>query len=117
MLDSIGYCWDPCEAQWLSRLQEMTNFRDKNGHCVIPANYSFSPKLQGSGTAQRHAYRNSKEGKRRRSLTKSAFVPFGDGLEFSIGFDWNTKDKFLIGEGLEFNIPNMKDESAASDAR
>jgi hypothetical protein len=44
------------EANWLQRLQELTDFRDMYGHCAIPRNYSISSMLQSVVKIQRPAY-------------------------------------------------------------
>jgi hypothetical protein len=53
VLDSIGFCWDPCEAQWLLRFKELTEFVNKHGHFIVPANL---PKLHRWVLKERHSY-------------------------------------------------------------
>jgi hypothetical protein len=53
VLDSIGFCWDICEARWSLNLQELTEFMDKHGHCVIPVS---NPKLRSWVKYQRCLY-------------------------------------------------------------
>jgi hypothetical protein len=53
VLESIGFCWDPCEAQWSLRLQELKEFVNKHGHFNVPANLR---KLQKWASGQRRAY-------------------------------------------------------------
>jgi hypothetical protein len=44
------------EANWLQRLQELTDFQDKSRHCAIPHNYSISLTLRSWGIIQRRAF-------------------------------------------------------------
>jgi hypothetical protein len=62
VLDSIGFCWDPYDAQWLLRLQELTDFTEKHGRYAVPADCS-SRQLQKWFFNQRRAYTDSKEDK------------------------------------------------------
>jgi hypothetical protein len=86
-LDGIGFCWDTCEAQWSERLQELTDFQLKHGHCVIPANYTISPKLGSWVSNQRRVYKNSKDGKPG-YMPEERIRALDD-----IGFNWSPRDK------------------------
>ena len=44
-LDKIGFCWDTHEATWLERLKELSNYREKYGHCNVPTSFSANPRL------------------------------------------------------------------------
>jgi Helicase associated domain len=86
-LNRIGFCWDTCEAQWTERLQELTEFQLKHGHCVIPANYTECPKLGSWVSNQRRVYKNSKHG-------KPGYMPKERVLALeAIGFTWCPRDK------------------------
>jgi hypothetical protein len=89
VLDSIGFCWDPFDLIWTVRLQQLRDFMGMHGHCVIPANYSISPKLRGWTFDQRGAYKKSKEGKLG-GMTEERMRALD-----SIGFDWNPRNKLL----------------------
>jgi len=54
-LNAIGFVWEPHEALWAERLQQLKAFTATNGHCDVP--YSF-PQMPGLGrwlTSQRRA--------------------------------------------------------------
>jgi superfamily II DNA or RNA helicase len=36
-LNSIGFSWDPIDEQWEKGFEELKDFREKNGHCLVPA--------------------------------------------------------------------------------
>ena len=36
-LNSIGFSWDPIDEQWEKGFEELKSFREKKGHCVVPA--------------------------------------------------------------------------------
>jgi superfamily II DNA or RNA helicase len=36
-LNTIGFSWDPIDEQWEKGFEELKCFREKKGHCVVPA--------------------------------------------------------------------------------
>ena len=38
-LDEVGFKWGIHEDKWDSRLRELTDFKEKNGHCDVPTNH------------------------------------------------------------------------------
>jgi len=44
-LDSIHFCWAPREKLWELRVQELREFKEQYGHCLVPTQYTKNPQL------------------------------------------------------------------------
>jgi hypothetical protein len=42
LLDSIKFCWDPREKVWNDRVQELINFKQEYGHCLVPTQWKHN---------------------------------------------------------------------------
>jgi len=74
-LDSIGFTWGiQLDTRWDTRLEELRKFKDSEGHCNVPSNYSDNPKLGRWVSNQR---------RRRLKISKER-----DSKLDSIGFTW-----------------------------
>mmetsp|Transcript_34724 Transcript_34724/g.42461 ORF Transcript_34724/g.42461 Transcript_34724/m.42461 type:complete len:333 (-) Transcript_34724:94-1092(-) len=73
--------------KWLKRLEELQDFKNREGHCRVPAKFDKNPGLGKWVSTQRDQYRNIKQGKPS-SLDKSRI----QALE-NIGFAWNVNKK------------------------
>ena len=87
-LESIGFQWETNKfgvtSIWSVRIQDMREFKEQFGHCVVPVKYSANPKLGCWASNQRQSYRSHQEGKPS-CMTAERIRE----LE-SIGFDWGT---------------------------
>ncbi len=54
-LDAIGFIWDAQEVIWQESLRLLTEFRQRFGHCIVPADWPENPRLSTWITAQRNA--------------------------------------------------------------
>jgi hypothetical protein len=79
-LESIGFEWDPLNAQWEIRFSELQLFKMANGHCRVPAKYKTNRDFGTWVSIQRLNHRGGK-------LTESRRIK----LE-SIGFEWDPND-------------------------
>lgn len=62
-LDKVSFCWDTHEETWLERFRELSRFKERHGHCIVPTNYSANPKLGTWVHHQRRQYKKFKEDK------------------------------------------------------
>ena len=62
-LEEIGFVWDPRDADWNEKYEELKKFREDNGHCNVPP--KFNQKLRSWVDKQRDCYRNGRNGKMR----------------------------------------------------
>jgi len=87
-LESIGFDWGTSKTDvasiWSVRIQEIREFKEQFGHCLVPVKYSANPKLRNWVSTQRQSYRSHQEGKPT-PMTEDRIRE----LE-SIGFDWRT---------------------------
>ncbi|MBF0179297.1 MAG: helicase associated domain-containing protein [Magnetococcales bacterium] len=54
-LDAIGFVWDAQEADWRESLRALEGFRERFGHCVVPADWPEDPRLASWVVTQRNA--------------------------------------------------------------
>ena len=73
LLASIGFSWEPVDAAWMARYDELTAYKDGNGDCNVPCNQGQLGRWVGQ---QRVHY---KKGTLRRERIE---------LLESIGFEW-----------------------------
>ena len=45
MLNRLGFDWSPAETLWKMRIQELREFRKRNGHCNVPPKFSNNSAL------------------------------------------------------------------------
>ena len=57
-LDSIGFCWDLHQDAWSKRFHELELYKQQNGDCLVPPDYSINPSLGQWVVNQRHLYKN-----------------------------------------------------------
>jgi superfamily II DNA or RNA helicase len=79
-LNNIGFAWGPKNDVWQKRFSELERFKEINGHCNVPANYSENRPLGSWVSNQRTDYKQNR-------LKQDRI----DKLN-SIGFVWNTKN-------------------------
>ena len=84
-LESIGFDWGRGESIWSARIQEIREFKEQFGHCLVPLQYADKPKLGRWVSTQRQNYRLHQEGNPT-PMTEDRIRE----LE-SIGFDWGTR--------------------------
>lgn len=84
-LDKVGFCWDTHEATWLERYRELVSFKEKNGHCLVPTNFTQNVKLGTWIHHQRRQYKKYKEGKACH-ITDDRIRALD-----SLGFVWSTR--------------------------
>jgi hypothetical protein len=83
-LNGIGFDWRTSQTKWSVRFQQLCEFKEQFGHCLVPKRYSANPKLGNWVSVQRRNYRLYQDekpsymtGKRMRELE-------------SVGFKWET---------------------------
>jgi len=57
LLASVGFVWHSHEIVWQERLNELLVFKSQYGHCLVPSNYPFNPKLATWVKCQRRQYK------------------------------------------------------------
>lgn len=40
ILNQMGFCWDAQESNWKEKIKALLDFKEKNGHCVVPRHFS-----------------------------------------------------------------------------
>jgi hypothetical protein len=57
-LEGLGVAWTPHDAKWDRRFLELTAFKEREGHCNVPALYPKNPQLGKWLSVQRHLKRH-----------------------------------------------------------
>jgi hypothetical protein len=83
-LENLGFEWGGRVTPWKFRLSELTEYRQKHGHCNVPANYSENTKLGTWIAQQRYHYKLHLDGK------KSSMTPLRIHELESLGFEWTS---------------------------
>lgn len=96
-LESIGFIWDPLEAIWDERFQELNAFKSIHGHSNVSSKFYLQPELGSWVTRQRVLYKN-------KSLRSDKILRLQ-----SIGFQWTPyQDRWreMYSALLEFKEKN-----------
>ena len=103
ILNDIGFVWDASDKSgfmrnnegWMQMFEELTEYKEKHGNCVVPRKYGSNPKLANWVNAQRQHYQNKSNGKSTQMTEERQHK-----LE-EIGFVWDASDK--IGSGMRID--------------
>ena len=74
-LESVGFEWGTSKtglaSSWSVRFQQMCEFKEQFGHCVVPHQYTANPELGKWVSTQRSHYKLYQEGKPRPHMVLS----------------------------------------------
>lgn len=73
-LDAIGFTWDPFSEDWDRGLAALKVFRDREGHCRVPASYIEGDYRLGPWVASQRPKKDSMTEERRRRLDAMGFL-------------------------------------------
>ena len=57
-LEGLGMDWEPILNQWQQQFEALVEFRDQNGHCMVPVDYPDNPSLSIWCQKQRLNYKS-----------------------------------------------------------
>ena len=82
-LERIGFTWDMShDVEWKKRFEELCEYQERHGDCIVPARYSKNPELGRWVMTQRRQHVLLKKGRPHR-MTKERKQLLDD-----IGFKW-----------------------------
>jgi len=92
-LEEIGFVWDASDNfrmkrdddGWMRKFEELMEYKEKHGNCLVPKNYKGNPKLGRWVGTQRAWYHDTKKGKTTLMTEERQRI-----LE-EIGFLWKVK--------------------------
>ena len=83
LLESIGFEWDPHEAEWNEQFAKLKAYKQVHGHCNVPKGYEDDPQLGIWVNKQRSSYKDPQAGK------SFAMTPERIDKLQNIGFEWD----------------------------
>jgi hypothetical protein len=89
-LEELGFVWDSHRATWGERLNEITAFCEKHGHCNVPSKYPQNPQLSIWVKCQRRQFKLYLE-KKKSNMTRERISKLS-----SIGFVWTPRQRTPI---------------------
>jgi len=89
-LNAIGFVWDALAAWWELSFSNLLSFKEKTGHCRVPARYEADPELGRWVSGQRQHYSKGKLPTERIERLES------------LGFEWDPSDA-----DWEFNFSKL----------
>ena len=87
MLEEIGFIWDAQKSAWMTRYEELIEFKQRHGHCNVPSDYSANKELGQWVHTQRKQYRLLQEGKQSSQMTNERISMLEE-----IGFIWDAQE-------------------------
>ena len=79
-LDELGFDWDAFDSVWEMKFAELNRFKDKHGHCNVPAQWAQDPQLGRWVRRQRVSKRTAQLSAERKKRLDA------------LGFDWEPYD-------------------------
>jgi superfamily II DNA or RNA helicase len=73
-LDDIGFDWDPHETDWEESFLDLRNYKDREGHCVVPYNHVENGFRLGSWVLRQRSRIDTLSDERRRRLNELGFM-------------------------------------------
>lgn len=99
LLESIGFDWSPWDTKWNMRIQELRDYKERFGDCMVPVHWKENPKLGSWVSTQRKYYKLHKAGKTAR-ITKERIRQLTE-----VGFVWDRMD-YLWNEEVRLQSLN-----------
>ena len=98
------------ESRWNDRFQELTRFKNKYGHCIVPTKFKPNPSLGCWVSTQRVHHKRMKVG-RHTSLTEEKIKKLN-----SIGFIWDASD-IPKHEAVGKKVAGLKRKKKSTDEK
>ena len=74
-LDELGFAWEPDQQVWEKRFQELEDYKQEHGDCLIPDKWLENKQLSNWVKVQRRAKKQGKlDGKKIKRLNNLGFV-------------------------------------------
>jgi len=84
LLNSIGFAWSAPEAAWRRHFNDLKNYKEEHGNCLVPMHYEKSPQLGHWVKEQRRHFASMQRGKESHlTLERMRLLD-------SIGFCWDS---------------------------
>ena len=83
LLESIGFDWSPRDSTWKLRIQELIEYKNHHGDCLVPVQYQNNPQLGRWVSTQRKYFKMYLKGNKSR-ITEEKIKQLSE-----IGFVWN----------------------------
>ena len=85
-LEAIGFCFNSKEAKWDSQYQELKDYYDRHGDCLVPSDFPANQQLATWVGEQRTHYKRFRQGKAS-SMTSRRFE-----LLSKLDFSWDARE-------------------------
>ena len=59
-LEAIGFQWEPHDAEWERMFEALRQFRQQQGHCIVPLKWPDNPQLATWSECQRRSHRRGR---------------------------------------------------------
>jgi superfamily II DNA or RNA helicase len=89
-LDKLGFVWDPFEADWEEGFRYLTMYKEREGHCSVPAKHTENGFGLGGWVRSQRFRRDGLSEERRQRLEELGFVWDARGSDWDEGFRYLT---------------------------
>lgn len=81
-LEALGFSWHTQESNWSERFQQLKEYKERHGDCLVPTKWAVNPKLGTWVSYLRCEYKKYKKGKQSH-ITAERIAALDD-----LGFSW-----------------------------
>jgi hypothetical protein len=96
-LDKLGFVWDPFEADWEEGFRYLTMYKERTGHCSVPATHNEKGFGLGGWVRSQRFHRDKLSEERRQRLEELGFIWDARGSDWDEGFRYLTIYKKRTG--------------------
>lgn len=86
MLEEYSFIWDSHETAWQESLEDLLDYKEENGNCLVPSNYPANPKIATWVKCQRRQYKLFMDAGRPSNMTVERIT-----LLEKYGFEWELR--------------------------
>lgn len=102
LLNSLGFDWSPWKTKWNMRVEELVEYKEKYGNCLVPVQWRENPQLGRWVSTQRKYYKLHQQG-------KPSYISNDRINELTnIGFVWSRWEYKWNEDGI--NVENSNDK-------
>ncbi len=94
LLEELNFSWNCFESGWNEKLQQLADYKEKNGNTDVPEDYRPNPQLGNWVSHQRAKYQLKRKGKKHRGALTDEQIASPENL----GFNWVLHERKVWGK-------------------
>jgi len=110
LLANVGFVWHSHEIVWQERLNELLIFKRQFGHCLVPSNFPFNPKLATWVKCQRRQYKLYLRGSATNITDARIEILENHGFEWQLRSSSHSIEQEIAAHQKKLRLMKMKED-------